>query len=148
MALQRPPLSAMVLTAAGVLPFLLAAMMSLTGREFVVGVAPFTFPADGRSLAIGYGIVILSFMSGALWGLAAQARTLRMPGLVLSVLPALYTYFLVLRARGAEQQGLMIGFGGLLALDAAFQLLGMAPRWWLTLRVPATIVVFICLALV
>ena len=147
MALQRPPLSATLLTAAGALPFVLAAVMSLTGRSLFTGIPPITFPDNGAALATGYGIVILSFMSGVLWGFAAQAGRLRTVGLVLSVLPALYVYFFVTRGAGDAHQALMIGFLGVLALDALYQWLGLAPRWWLTLRVPVTVVVFICLAL-
>lgn len=147
MALQRPPLPATLLTAAGALPFVLAAVMGVTGRGISLGVAPVSFPADSGALAVGYGTVILSFMSGVLWGFAAQAAHLRALTLLLSVLPALYAYFMVSRADTGQQQALMIGFLGVLALDALYQWLGLTPRWWLTLRVPVTGVVFICLAL-
>jgi hypothetical protein len=41
---------------------------------------------------------------------------------------------------------LMAGFAGLLMIDAAFARQGLAPPWWMTLRVPLTVMVVACLA--
>jgi hypothetical protein len=41
---------------------------------------------------------------------------------------------------------LMIGFAGLLVLDALFWYWGLAPRWWMRLRILLTAIVLLCLA--
>ena len=41
---------------------------------------------------------------------------------------------------------LMFGFAGLLVLDFAFWRWGLAPEWWMKLRVLLTAIVLICLA--
>lgn len=145
--MQRPPVSATLLTAAGALPFLCAAATTLTGTTLPAEWLPPGAPSGGKALAVSYGIVILSFMSGVLWGFAAPNARLRWLGLALSVLPALYAFGFVAGSASDRQQALMIGFAAILPLDALFQWLRLAPGWWLTLRIPVTIVVFICLAL-
>lgn len=41
---------------------------------------------------------------------------------------------------------LIFGFAGLLLIDTAFVRWGLAPDWWLPLRVILTVIVVICLA--
>jgi hypothetical protein len=41
---------------------------------------------------------------------------------------------------------LAAGFVGLFFLDSSFLAWGLAPRWWLRLRLPLTLVVVACLA--
>jgi hypothetical protein len=134
---RRPPAPALWLTAAGALPFLIGAAMILGA-----------WPAEGRALVIAYGTVILCFMSGVLWGFAARHGAEWWP-YAASVLPALYVFFFV-QTHGWSLPGqalthLMLGFAVVLVLDAACQWRGLAPRWWLTLRVPVTVVVLACL---
>ncbi len=102
----------------------------------------------GPYVQLFYGAVILSFMSGVLWGFAtkasgAQAAT----GYALSVIPALWAF--VMTGNGPEAAGLnlMVGFAGLLLLDFAFWRWGLAPVWWMHLRVLLTGIVLICLAI-
>lgn len=134
---MRPPRIALLLTAAGAVPFLVGAAM-------VLGF----WPGEGRGLISAYGIVILAFMSGALWGFAAS-RGGEPWAYALSVLPALYGFFFTLRhpwaMEGQALAHLIAGFLGVLVLDIIFQARGLAPRWWLTLRIPATAVVLACL---
>lgn len=133
---MRPPQIAIILTAAGALPF-------LVGVAMVLGF----WPGEGRALIVAYGVVILSFMSGVLWGLACRGR--ENWAYVASTLPALYGFFFALRhpwaLEGQAVTHLIVGFLGLLVLDFAYQMRGLAPRWWLTLRLPATAVVVACL---
>lgn len=133
---MRPPQAALWLTAAGAFPFLIGAAM-------VLGF----WPGEGRALITAYGVVILCFMSGVLWGFAARGST-AWP-YALSVLPALYGFFFALRhpwaMEGQALAHLIAGFIGLVVLDAVYQARGLAPRWWLTLRLPVTAVVLACL---
>lgn len=135
---MRPPKIAIILTGAGALPFLIGAAM-------VLGF----WPGEGRALMSAYGVVVLSFMSGAFWGFASRAGGGAYWAYILSVLPALYTFFFALRhpwaMDGQALSHLIAGFVGLLVLDAAFQAKGLAPRWWLVLRIPATLLVLACL---
>lgn len=133
-----PPRSAIALTAAGALPFVAAAMMT-------AGFWP--WDGVGRDLALAYGTVIACFMSGVLWGFAARGRALW--PYALSVLPALHVFFTVpahgWRIAGDPVAHLIAAFAVLAALDILYQMRGLAPRWWLTLRVPVTVVVLACL---
>lgn len=135
--MTRPPAPALWLTAAGALPFLIGAAMSLG-----------LWPGDGRALAQAYGTVILCFMAGVLWGFAARNGAAAWP-YAASVLPALHVFFFVQThdwaVTGQALVHLMAGFAGVLVLDAVFQWQGLAPRWWLVLRVPVTAVVLACL---
>ncbi len=100
----------------------------------------------GPHVQLAYGTVILSFMAGALWGFAARASGQKMAlGLVLSVLPALYAFAFV--GGGPQRAGfhLIVGFTGILVIDALFWLQGLAPRWWMSLRLLLTAVVVACL---
>jgi hypothetical protein len=131
-----PPRIAILLTGAGALPFLAAAAM-------ILGMVP----GDGRALIMAYATVILAFMSGVFWGFASRAG--RSWAYVLSVLPALHVFFFVTAhpwaVQGQPLAHLIAGFLGLLILDLVYQAKGLAPRWWLSLRLPVTAVVVGCL---
>jgi hypothetical protein len=133
---MTPPRIAILLTAAGALPFLLAAAM-------ILGL----IPGEGRALIVAYGAVILAFMSGVLWGFAARGAPAWAYGL--SVLPALHVFFFVTphpwAFEGQALAHLIAGFLGVLILDLVYQAKRLAPRWWLSLRIPVTAVVVGCL---
>lgn len=140
MTIPRVPL---ILTALGALPFLWGALTTLMpelalsvgqriGGRFV-----------GPYIQLSYGQVILAFMSGILWGFAARSGA--MLGYVLSVIPALWAFFMVGGGPIAAAINLIAGFLAVLALDAVFARHGLTPEWWLKLRIPVTIVVVACL---
>lgn len=137
---MKPPRIAILLTAAGALPF-------LAGAAMVLGFWPGMAPAQGQALLQLYGLVILSFLSGVLWGFAARGG----PGwaYALAVLPALYAFFAApghpWSIGGQALSHLVAGFLLVLVLDAVFQARRLAPRWWLTLRLPVTALVLACL---
>ena len=135
------PRSALLLGLAGLIPFV---ALALTG---LVGVAT---PVQGWEdlILLRYGIVILSFMSGVLWGFATKAtgRTAAV-GYALSVIPALWAFFTTLGPTPQALAALMLGFAGLLALDWYFWRQGLAPVWWMRLRFLLTAVVLVCLAI-
>jgi len=140
------PNSALVLGLAGVLPFVWGvitiyspAIANLTldtiGPRFI-----------GPYVGLAYGTVILSFMSGVLWGFATkteggQAAT----GYALSVLPALWAFFMIGGGPVSAGMNLIAGFAALLVLDFAFWSWGLAPRWWMALRLLLTGIVILCL---
>ncbi len=138
------PRPALLLGLAGTLPFLWGALTSvqpglaewgsdLLGPRFV-----------GPYVQVFYGAIILAFMSGVLWGFATKAEG--WSGYVLSVIPALWAFFTT--GGGAERAAgaLIVGFVGLLALDWVFWKRGLAPQWWMGLRVLLTLIVVNALA--
>jgi hypothetical protein len=140
------PRSALALGFAGLLPFLwgvatlhLPSLEGLTmntvGPRFV---APFVL--------LSYGTIILAFMSGVLWGFAARAGGAAQGiGFALSVIPALWAFFFVGGGAQAAATYLIAGFLGVLLIDLFFWSNGLAPRWWMALRIPLTAIVCLCL---
>ena len=141
------PASALWLGLAGVLPFLWGAATVLSPDLFQFGLSTIGPRFVGPYVQIFYGAVILSFMSGVLWGFATRAPERRAAtGYALSVVPALWVFFTT--GGGAEASGLrlIVGFVGLLGLDYLFWLWRLAPPWWMALRVLLTALVVACLA--
>lgn len=141
------PRSALILTALGVIPFAWGALTVFDpsiGQMVAAGLGPrFTGPYVG----VFYGSVILSFMSGVLWGFATRAAGRRAAvAYTLSVLPALWAFAATGGGPAAAARGLMIGFAAILLLDWLYHRWSLAPGWWLHLRVPVTLVVLLCLA--
>jgi len=100
----------------------------------------------GPYAGLSYGIVILSFMSGVLWGFATRAQGGRAGvAYALSVVPALWTFLMVGGGTQAAASALIAGFAGLLLLDRQFVQWGLAPGWWMRLRLILT--AGVCLSL-
>ena len=142
---KQIPRSALVLGLAGTLPFVWGAISSnypalnqyvleWLGPRFV-----------GPYVQVAYGIVILSFMSGVLWGFATRAVERQAPYYGASVVPALWAFFMVGGGNRTATYALITGFVFLLTLDRLFQVRGLAPDWWMRLRLMLTVVVVSCL---
>ena len=136
------PRSALLLGIAGLVPFVWGAltvtMPGLADWSLHMLGGRFTGPYIG----LAYGTVILAFMSGVLWGFATRAEgTEAAIGYGLSVIPALWAFFMVGGGPVSAAINLMAGFAGLLLLDWHFWKLGLAPDWWLRLRIGLTGVV-------
>lgn len=141
------PRAALLLGLAGLIPFLWGAATELVppladwaarslGPRFI-----------GPYVSLSYGTVILSFMSGVLWGFAARARGEAAAfGYALSVIPALWAFLFVGGGPVSAAIFLAAGFAGLLGLDWLFWRQGLAPAWWLKLRGLLTVIVLACLA--
>ena len=91
-SIPRAPLS---LGLAGLLPFLWGALTVLL-PDLALWTAQTIGPRfTGPYVMLFYGAVILSFMSGVLWGFATKATgTLATTGYVLSVIPALWAFLM------------------------------------------------------
>ncbi len=142
------PRSALILGLAGLIPFVWGALtvMAPALAEWTVRSIGPRFA--GPYVMLFYGAIILSFMSGVLWGFAtklegAQATT----GYGLSVIPALWAFFTTGGGPSSAGISLIAGFLGLLALDWLFWRYGVAPPWWMHLRVLLTIIVVACLSI-
>ena len=145
---QTIPRAPLLLGLAGLLPFLWGALTVLRpdlGLWTAQAIGPrFT----GPYVMLFYGAVILSFMSGVLWGFATKAQgTLAATGYVLSTVPALWAFFMTGGGPSSAGMNLIFGFAGLLLLDLQFARWGLAPAWWMPLRLLLSTVVIACLAI-
>ncbi|MBU2359787.1 DUF3429 domain-containing protein [Loktanella sp. M215] len=126
------PRAPLLLGLAGLLPFLwgLATLMipSLGNWALLTLGGRFTAPF----VQLSYGTVILSFMAGVLWGFAT--RDDGWSGYALSVIPALWAFFMVGGGPTSAAMNLVIGYLGLLLLDLHFWQRGVTPAWWMSLR--------------
>lgn len=141
------PRSALFLGLAGLLPFLWGALNVLYPPSLAWGGTMLSPMFKGTYVSLTYGTVILSFMSGVLWGFATKAKgPAAALGYGLSVIPALWAFFMVNGQPGDAAVNLAAGFVGLLLLDFSFAGQGLAPPWWMRLRLILTAVVLACLA--
>ena len=135
------PRTALYLALGGLVPFLVCAGVALSGNQVVLRGAE-------DEIMLRYGIIILAFMSGVLWGFATNASGKMVTvAYGLSVLPALWAFFTAVGPTPQALGALIPGFYGLLALDYYFWRAGLAPPWWLRLRLPLTAVVMVTLGI-
>ncbi|MDG4649025.1 DUF3429 domain-containing protein [Roseibacterium sp. SDUM158017] len=146
--MTRIPAAPLLLGLAGLIPFLWGAATSLSPSLAAAasGLLPGRF-IGGVVLQI-YGMIILSFMAGVIWGYGTRAEAGR-AGLfyALSVLPPIWAFFAASGATGPSLAALIAGFVALLSIDLTAVRAGLAPAWWMSLRLLLTAVVAICLAL-
>ena len=133
--MQAIPRSALWLGLAGLIPFFWGALTLLRPELGVWGAATFGPRFIGPYVQLFYGAVILSFMSGVLWGFATKASgRAATAGYILSVIPALWAFFMTGGGPTGAAVNLIAGFLGLLLLDWHFWQMGLAPKWWMHLR--------------
>jgi hypothetical protein len=140
------PKTALALALAGLIPFVWGALTMVLPT--VAAFSDRMLPADmaGPVLQVRYGVVILCFMAGVFWGFAARAEGREASVVyVLSVIPALYIFFNLGTTPLGTALSLSIGFTGLLAIDWHCWRNGLAPAWWMCLRLPVTAVVLLSL---
>lgn len=142
------PRAPLILGLAGLLPFLWGALTVLF-PDLGLWTAQTVGPRfAGPYVMLFYGAVILSFMSGVLWGFATRAEgTLATIGYALSVIPALWAFFMTGGGPQSAGMSLIFGFAGLLFIDAQFARWRLAPSWWMALRLPLSAVVLACLVI-
>jgi hypothetical protein len=140
------PRAALWLGLAGLIPFLWHAVGLVSPALADWGAARLGPRFVAPYVGLAYGTVILAFMSGVLWGFATRARGgTAAAGYAVSVVPALWAFFFVGGGPVAAAQWLIAGFVLLLVFDLWFARLGLAPDWWMALRLPLTAVVVACL---
>ena len=140
------PRAPLLLGLAGLIPFVWGAATVLSPSLASLGQQYLGPRFIGPYVQLFYGSVILSFMSGVLWGFATKAHGAQAAtGYALSVIPALWAFFMTGGGPTSAAMNLMAGFAGLLMLDFAFARWGLAPPWWMPLRVLLTAIVILCL---
>ncbi len=141
------PRAVLILGLAGVIPFAWGAATLVSDPLAQWGNATLGPRFIGPFVQLFYGSVILSFMSGVLWGFATKAEGRRAAiGYALSVIPALWAFFMTGGGPVTAGTNLIFGFLGLLLLDWQFWRWELAPPWWMQLRGLLTTLVVACLA--
>ena len=141
------PRPAFTLGLAGLLPFLWGVGTLLVPALNDLTLSTFGPRFTGPYVLIAYGSVILSFMSGVLWGFAARGAEGQWRGYALSVLPALWVFFMVGGGASQALSALLVGYLALLRIDWQFSVWGLTPPWWMRLRLILTAGVVLALAL-
>lgn len=147
------PRAPLVLGLAGLLPFIFGALVAsglfnASMGDPSDGGYPLIVAKDGVKALVNYGTVILSFMSGVLWGFSTKAEgTKATTGYILSVIPALWAFGAISNSSTDALTSLIIGFIGLLALDYYFYRETLTPDWWMRLRILLTSIVVVCLCI-
>ena len=125
---------------AGLLPQAAAIAVAYAGPSYWV--------SDAKALGALYAALIITFLGGAWWGIAASAPAAERRGAlgwlwIAAVLPSLLAFGLLgISALGqldVEPVLVMLGAGLLIALSVDARLAGLAPAWWLRLRVPLSV---------
>jgi hypothetical protein len=139
---HKIPTAAFILGLAGVLPFVWGVVTLMSGSMVALSADLLGPRFTGPYVQISYGAVILTFMSGVLWGFAARSNgQLATVGYAFSVVPALWVFFMVGSGPGADLITLTAGFIAVLMLDWFFWKNGAAPAWWMSLRILLTALV-------
>lgn len=143
------PRAPLLLGLAGLMPFVWGALTLMSTPLLTWSLHTFGARLSGPYVGLVYGVVILSFMSGVLWGFATRATGAFVPWAYgLSVLPALWAFLMTGMGPAATASSLIVGFSGLLGLDWLFWRQGLTPAWWMRLRLLLTSIVTACLAVV
>lgn len=142
------PTGALILGLSGVLPFAWVAVTLLSEEAFNFGIENFGARFVGPLIQLSYGVIILCFMSGVLWGFATKMDEKNGSlGYILSVLPALWAFLSMGRGPISDTISLIVGFLAVLLIDRHFYLLKLTPLWWMNLRTPLTFLVISLLGL-
>jgi hypothetical protein len=128
----------------GLIPFAAGATLAWIGQGQTAQTAGFA--------VLTYGAVILSFLGGIVWGVAAaQIHRLDREGsaelFALSVIPPLVGWSALFLHGTHGFTLLALAFLGQLALDKRMRDLNLVPPWWLWLRLGLTTGVIVCLVL-
>ena len=142
------PTGALILGLSGVLPFAWGAATLLSEEAFNFGIENFGARFVGPLIQLSYGVIILCFMSGVLWGFATKMDEKNGSlGYILSVLPALWAFLSMGKGPVSDTISLIVGFLAVLLIDRHFYLLKLTPLWWMNLRIPLTFLVISLLGL-
>lgn len=132
-AIPRP---ALLLGFAGLLPPLAAIWAMVTAGNPVQAEAMFT-------AIFAYSALIFSFIGGIWWGFsAADGRRPGWADLTLAVFPAIASFLtLPVVGQAGPEGALLLAILILLSplVDLRFRRRGLAPTWWMRLRVPLSI---------
>ena len=146
--ISKIPTGALILGLSGVIPFAWGAVTLISEEAFNFGIENFGARFVGPLIQLSYGVIILCFMSGVLWGFATKMDEKNGSlGYILSIVPALWAFLSMGRGPVSDTISLIVGFLAVLLIDKHFYLLKLTPLWWMNLRVPLTFLVISLLGL-
>lgn len=141
------PRAALLLGLAGLIPFLWGAATHLSETLAMWSLANLGPRFTAPFVLLNYGQIILAFMAGVLWGFATRSEPGRaFANYAFSVVPALWVFFLVGAGPASSAIYLIAGFLAVLSIDWSHWNQGLAPPWWMRLRIPLTVIAIACLA--
>jgi len=144
--LSAPPRAAILLTAAGAIPFVAGAALAHLGQGETY--AGFDVAKSAAFAVQTYGAVILSFLGGIHWGMAirsAPAGQASGAWLTFSVLPSLIAWPALLLPPFVGLLLLGLGFAAMAGCDLVAAQRGAVPNWYPRLRIPVITVVVSCI---
>ncbi len=145
--MSRVPFPALFLGGAGLIPFAYGVALLFAEPGDLLGfglIEP--SPAGGVKLLQDFGAIILGFMGGCLWGFtSAPGRTPSLGLLAATIVPAFIAIVAMRPDPALSCLWLAFGFVVLQAIDLVFSRAGIAPEYWLSLRLPLTAGVIACL---
>ena len=145
--MSRVPFPAMFLGGAGLIPFVYGVTLLFAEPGDLPGfglIEP--TPAGGVKLLQDFGAIILGFMGGCLWGFtSAPGRKPSLGLLAAAIIPAFIAIIAMRPDPALSCLWLAFGFVALQAIDLVFSRAGIAPDYWLSLRLPLTAGVIACL---
>jgi len=104
------PRSALLLGLAGLIPFIWGAITVMVPSLAFWGQSALGGRFIGPFVQLFYGAIILSFMSGVLWGFATKATgQMATASYILSVIPALWAFFMTGGGPTAAAVNLIVG---------------------------------------
>lgn len=123
-----------VLTFAGALPFIIALLFTFLGYEF--------FNVSGQQWFLTYGLLILSFMAGTLWGQVVN-QTTKTIAIVTNIITLLAWFAFLLADTTTILTVNALGFIALYLLESQLMTLVKRPSYYLRLRLHVTAIVVI-----
>jgi uncharacterized protein DUF3429 len=143
---MTPPLPALVLGLAGLVPFVYGVLLifSAAGTWPTLGFFA-SDPQGGVVILERFGAAVLAFMGGCLWGFASTGRAPAFAALAAAAIPALLAVLAIQPNPALSCIWLAFGYLVLQGIDVTFQRAGVAPAYWLSLRLPLTAGVMACL---
>jgi hypothetical protein len=137
--MTRVPKAALLISSLGLVPFFLCASLIFLQSHNPNSPIILADNVEIKKVLVVYGAIILSFMSGTLWGFAASNPSNKSNKVyALSVIPALISIPII------PGHFFSLGYYPKLSLIYLF-LKKLAPRWWMKLRIPLTLLVSGCL---
>jgi Protein of unknown function (DUF3429) len=145
--MTRTPVPALAVGYAGLIPFVYGVLMILSDAGTWPTLGYFPSDSSGGVLILErFGAAILGFMGGCLWGFAsAPGRIPTLAMLAASAVPAFLAFIAIQPNPARSCIWLAFGYVVLQGLDVVFQRAGVAPAYWLSLRLPLTAGVMACL---
>jgi Protein of unknown function (DUF3429) len=141
------PTPALAVGLAGLVPFAYGVVMLFAAPDTLPTLDLLPSDREGAVFLLErFGAAILGFMGGCLWGFASAPG--RRPGLVplaASAVPAFLAFAAIRDNPALSCVWLAFGYVVLQGIDVLFQRAGIAPDYWLSLRLPLTAGVVACL---